>query len=95
MFDIGFSELLVIALLILIVMGPERLPETVRTISLWIGRIRQFLSSARNDIADEVGLDEVRRQLHNEQIMRDLEKTKDEITAANSMSILDSEKKDV
>ena len=71
MFDIGFSELLVIALLILIVMGPERLPETVRTISLWIGRIRQFLSSAHSDIADEVGFDEVRRQLHNEQIMRD------------------------
>ena len=94
MFDIGFSELLVIALLILIVMGPERLPETVRTISLWIGRIRQFLSSAHSDIADEVGLDEVRRQLHNEQIMRDLEKTKQQITAANSMSILDNENKD-
>ena len=65
-------ELLVIALLILIVMGPERLLETVRTISLWIGRIRQFLSSARSDIADEVGLGGS-SATHNEQIMRDLE----------------------
>ena len=35
MFDIGFSELLIVAVLTLIVMGPERLPETVRTLSLW------------------------------------------------------------
>ena len=71
MFDIGFSELLIIAVLTLIVMGPERLPETVRTITLWFGRLRQFLSAARTEIEDEVGVDEIRRQLHNEQIMRD------------------------
>ena len=71
MFDIGFSELLIIAVLTLIVMGPERLPETVRTITLWLGRLRQFLSAARTEIEDEVGVDEIRRQLHNEQIMRD------------------------
>ena len=67
MFDIGFSELLIIAVLTLIVMGPERLPETVRTITLWLGRLRQFLSAARTEIEDEVGVDEIRRQLHNEQ----------------------------
>ncbi|MGB2260867.1 MAG: Sec-independent protein translocase protein TatB, partial [Porticoccaceae bacterium] len=50
MFDIGFSELLVIALITLIVMGPERLPETVRTISLWIGRLKQMISAARSEI---------------------------------------------
>ena len=56
MFDIGFSELLIIAVLTLIVMGPERLPETVRTITLWLGRLRQFLSAARTEIEDEVGV---------------------------------------
>ena len=76
MFDIGFSELLIIAVLTLIVMGPERLPETVRTITLWLGRLRQFLSAARTEIEDEVGVDEIRRQLHNEKIIRDLEKTR-------------------
>lgn len=76
MFDIGFSELLIIAVLTLIVMGPERLPETVRTITLWFGRLRQFLSAARTEIEDEVGVDEIRRQLHNEQLMRDLDKAR-------------------
>ncbi|MFB0996106.1 MAG: Sec-independent protein translocase protein TatB [Porticoccaceae bacterium] len=79
MFDIGFSELLIIAVLTLIVMGPERLPETVRTITLWLGRLRQFLSAARTEIEDEVGVDEIRRQLHNEQLMRDLDKARQEV----------------
>ena len=79
MFDIGFSEILIIAVLTLIVMGPERLPETVRTITLWFGRLRQFLSAARTEIEDEVGVDEIRRQLHNEQLMRDLDKARQEV----------------
>ena len=79
MFDIGLSELLIIAVITLIVMGPERLPETVRTISLWLGRMKQMLSSARQELENEVGMDEIRRQLHNEKIMRDLNQTKDDI----------------
>ena len=97
MFDIGFSELLIIAVLTLIVMGPERLPETVRTITLWFGRLRQYLSAARTEIEDEVGVEEIRRQLHNEQIMRDLEKTKDQLKdlANDQQSIFPDEKPDV
>ena len=97
MFDIGFSELLIVAVLSLIVMGPERLPETVRTISLWFGRLRQFLSAARTEIEDEVGIDEIRRQLHNEQIMRDLEKTKNHLedVAQTQHSILPDDQKNV
>jgi len=79
MFDIGFSEIMVVAMISLIIMGPERLPETVRTITLWLGRLRQFVSSARSELEDEVGVDEIRRQLRNEKIMRDLEKSKDEL----------------
>ncbi len=79
MFDIGFSEIMVVAMISLVIMGPERLPETVRTITLWLGRLRQFISSARSELEGEVGVDEIRRQLRNEKIMRDLEKTKDEL----------------
>ena len=79
MFDISFSEIMVVAIISLIIMGPERLPETVRTITLWLGRLRQFISSARSELEDEGGVDEIRRQLRNEKIMRDLEKTKDEL----------------
>lgn len=79
MFDIGFSEILVIALITLVVMGPERLPETVRTISLWIGRFREAFNTARRELEQEVGMDEVRHQLHNEKVLRDLERSKAEL----------------
>ncbi|MCS5588253.1 MAG: Sec-independent protein translocase protein TatB [Porticoccaceae bacterium] len=82
MFDIGFLELLVIALITLIVMGPERLPEAVRTLSLWIGRLKQQFAAARRELEKEVGMDEVRHQLHNEQIMRDLGDAKAELESS-------------
>ena len=59
MFDIGFSEILIVATLTLIIMGPKRLPETVKTITLWLGRIRNFINSAKVDIENEVGIDAV------------------------------------
>lgn len=79
MFDIGFSELVVISVITLVVVGPERLPETVRSISLWIGRIKQMFSTAQKDLENEVGMDDIRRQLHNEKIMRDIHDSKTDI----------------
>ncbi|MBT4928841.1 Sec-independent protein translocase protein TatB [Porticoccaceae bacterium] len=79
MFDIGFLELLVIALITLVVMGPERLPEAIRAISLWIGRLKQLLAKTRQDIENEVGMDDIRHQLHNEQVLKDLGESKDQL----------------
>ncbi len=72
MFDIGFAELLLIAVVGLLVIGPERLPSTIRTISLWIGRFRRSFNEIRSEIEREVGADDIRRQLHNESIMASL-----------------------
>ena len=79
MFDIGFLELLVIAIITLVVMGPERLPEAIKTISLWIGRLKQQLAKTRQDIENEVGMDDIRHQLHNEQVLKDLGEQKDQL----------------
>lgn len=92
MFDVGFSELLVIAIISLIVMGPERLPETVRTIGLWIGRLKRMFINARRELENEVGMDEVRRQLHNEKVLTDLEKNKSEFQRTLQQSKNDLEK---
>ena len=81
MFDIGFSEILIVATLPLIIMGPKRLPETVKTITLWLGRIRNFINSAKVDIENEVGIDEIKKQLHNEKIMNEIEKSKRELNS--------------
>ena len=79
MFDIGFLELLVIALITLVVMGPERLPEAIRAISLWIGRLKQIWSKTRQEIENEVGMDDIRHQLHNEEVLRDLGEQKEQL----------------
>ena len=63
MFDIGFAELLIIAVVGLIVIGPERLPEAVRTGSAWLNRFRRGF----NDIKREV-----QQELHNDKVMREL-----------------------
>ncbi len=81
MFDIGFSEILIVATLTLIIMGPKRLPETVKTITLWLGRIRNFINSAKVEIENEVGIDEIKKQLHNEKIMNEIEKSKRELNS--------------
>ncbi|HKI75419.1 MAG TPA: Sec-independent protein translocase protein TatB [Pseudomonadales bacterium] len=79
MFDIGFPELLLVGIVALLVIGPDKLPETVRTVALWIGRIRRSLSEIKTEIENEIGADEIRRQLHNESIMKELDKTKNHI----------------
>jgi sec-independent protein translocase protein TatB len=79
MFDIGFAELLVIGVLGLLVIGPERLPGTVRTVALWIGRLRRSFSDIRSEIEREVGADEIRRQLHNESVLASLKESKDQL----------------
>ncbi len=79
MFEIGFPELLILALIALLVLGPDRLPEAMRTIGLMFGRLRRTYLSARAEIEREVGMDEVRRQLHNESIMKEIKSVESEI----------------
>lgn len=77
MFDISFFELLVVGIVGLIVIGPERLPGTIRTCALWIGRIKRNLLETRRELEKQIGADEIRRELHNEQVLHNLEKMKD------------------
>jgi len=61
MFDIGFSEILVIAVVALIVIGPERLPKVARTLGHLFGRMQRYVSEVKADIDREMKLDEVRK----------------------------------
>ena len=79
MFDIAFSELILVAVISLIVMGPNRIPETVRSVGLWIGRIKQAISSAKRELENEVGMEEIREKLHNEEVLRNINETKEDI----------------
>ncbi|MBK8287749.1 MAG: twin-arginine translocase subunit TatB [Cellvibrionales bacterium] len=82
MFDIGFSELVLTAVIALIVFGPEKLPQAARTTGLWIGRFRRVLADTRREVERELGADEIRRQLHNESIMKSLNESPQAIQRA-------------
>ena len=74
MFDIGFPELMLVAIVGLLVIGPERLPEALRTLGLWLGRMRRSFTTVKTEVEREIGMDEVRRQLHNEAVMDEMKR---------------------
>ncbi len=69
MFDIGFAELIIIGVVGLLVIGPERLPGAIRTASLWLRRIKRGFNDIRQEVEQEI---------HNDAIMQELKKTGDQ-----------------
>ncbi len=61
MFDIGFSELIVIAIVALVVIGPERLPKVARTAGHLLGRLQRYVTDVKADISREMQLDELKK----------------------------------
>lgn len=68
MFDIGFSEMILIALIALIVLGPARLPEVARSAGRWVGKVRRFVENVKRDIDQEIQDEDLDafRQMHAE-----------------------------
>lgn len=75
MFDIGFFELLVVGVVALLVLGPERLPTAARTCGLWLGRVRRSLTSIQSEIREELRMEELKRStaIQKEQLERELD----------------------
>lgn len=61
MFDIAFSELVVIMVVALVVIGPERLPKVARTAGHLWGRMQRYLANVKNDIANDIAIEEARQ----------------------------------
>lgn len=61
MFDIGFSEIMVVAVVALVVLGPEKLPKTARTLGHLFGRLQRYVSDVKADINRELQMDELRK----------------------------------
>ena len=75
MFDVGFAELLIIAVVGLVVLGPDKLPVAVRTVGLWVGKARRTLSGIQSEISEELRLEEMKRQvsIQKEELDQELE----------------------
>ena len=88
MFDIGFWELTMIAVIALLVIGPDKLPDVARTAGKWVGRARRFVGDVKTDIdrelkqeelrkaiADDVGLDEIKEIMNTDDFRIDADET--------------------
>ncbi|MSQ55602.1 MAG: Sec-independent protein translocase subunit TatB [Betaproteobacteria bacterium] len=91
MFDIGFSELMVIGLVALIVIGPERLPRVARTIGHLVGRLQRYVADVKADINREVELEDLKKMRDTVQeaassietsVSAELQKTESELNSA-------------
>jgi sec-independent protein translocase protein TatB len=91
MFDIGFSELMVIGVVALIVIGPERLPRVARTLGHLAGRLQRYVSDVKADINREIELDELKKMRDSMQqtassfessVQSEVQKTESEVKAA-------------
>ncbi|WP_018863180.1 Sec-independent protein translocase protein TatB [Thioalkalivibrio sp. ARh3] len=79
MFDIGFWEIIIIVLVALLVVGPERLPGLAREIGRWVGKTRRFVHSVRSDFEQELQTEELRKMLKSqEREIRQLKGTMEE-----------------
>ena len=79
MFDIGFPELMIVFVVALLVIGPNKLPEAIRTVAFYVGRIRRTFTNLRTELENEIGADEIRQQLYNESIMDELNQAKSQV----------------
>ncbi len=95
MFDIAFSEVMVIAVIALIVIGPERLPRVARTLGHLFGRMQRYVNDVRNDIQREIELDELRKLKQSveesarsieESVHKEFEAARDEVRALESLA---------
>ena len=68
MFDVGFWEILLILVLALVVIGPERLPGAARQAGFWVGKARRYIEGVRSEVEQELDVSEFKRMLHNQEV---------------------------
>lgn len=81
MFDIGFTELLLVSVVGLLVLGPERLPGAIRTGSLWLGQLRRSFNNIRSEIEREINAEDIKREIHNDAVMKSLKEAEKDLRA--------------
>jgi sec-independent protein translocase protein TatB len=81
MFDVGFSELVMVALIALLVIGPERLPKAARIAGWWLGKARTTIASVKAEIKQELHAEEMRQLLEQQSVADELRRVVDDAKA--------------
>lgn len=82
MFDVGLSELIIVGLVALLVIGPERLPKVARLAGFWLGKTRSMIASVKSEIKQELHAEEMRQLMQQPLMADELQKTVDDSEAA-------------
>jgi sec-independent protein translocase protein TatB len=86
MFDIGFWEIIVILVILLLVVGPERMPTVARTIALWMRKARRLVAQVKQEVEQELRAEELRQSLRKNIDLPDLNETTGTPPASSSTS---------
>tara|TARA_R110002167_G_scaffold148118_14_gene341006 strand:+ start:3543 stop:3977 length:435 start_codon:yes stop_codon:yes gene_type:complete len=91
MFDIGFLELVLVGIIGLIILGPERLPVAARTLGKWVGRARRMVSQFTQEIDKEIEIEELKKQLKKQGESLDINKDVQQIQETVSQALKEAE----
>ena len=78
--DFGGLELLLILVVSLLVLGPEKLPEAARSLAKFLAKWRLTFNRIKTDVETEIGMEDIRRELHNEEVMREISRIEAEVS---------------
>lgn len=89
MFEVGFSEILMVGLVALLVIGPEKLPKVARMAGFWLAKSKRMLASVKQEIHEEFQAEELRQSLKNQTVLHEFQKILDD-TSSGLNKIQDS-----
>ncbi len=89
MFEIGFSEILMVGLVALLVIGPEKLPKVARMAGYWVGKSKRMIATVKQEINEEFQAEELRQSLKNKSDLNEFQKLIDD-TSNDLRSIKES-----
>lgn len=98
MFEVGFSEIIMVALVALLVIGPEKLPKVARMAGFWLGKTRRVIATVKQEINEELQAEELRQTLRNKSGVDELQKLLEDTSGTLNQfrdSISSPAKKDV
>lgn len=84
MFEIGFWEIVLIFVIALVVVGPERLPGLVRTVGLWVGKARRIVSEVKDEVERELRVEELKRSIRQQEGIDEIKRLADRVKSINS-----------
>ena len=73
MFQVGFLEIAIILILGLIIIGPKRLPDLIKTILKFYKKVQKQISTLKNDLEEDIGTEEIKKDVFNEMRMEELD----------------------